>query len=486
VQRTNLTTFTLDVGTVETLDVRGGGGDDRLSGQPGLAGIVSLEFHGGAGNDVLLGGDGGDILRGDSHDDTLAGNLGGDAVRGGYGNDLILWSRGDGNDVVHGDEDFDTLQIHGSPTEDEDFDIFPSWGGVMVQHSGGEYLQVYSTERIALYGDAGNDRFYGTTGLAGVTTLDIDGGPGEDVFSGGDGDDTFRGGDDDDMFWGHAGDDVLIGGPGDDWFIWFEFDGFDGNDTVDGDDGSDFLQVSLDHVGPDAVSIVAVGDRVRIQRHNLTPFTLDIGSVEKFDVNGNQGDDMISGASGLGIELDLDGGDGNDFLVGGDGSDALWGGNGDDTLLGGDGDDTFLPGSGSNVLQGGAGDDDYHLGRDAHDAITDYEPGERIHVRNAFVTSAPNLHPGDDLFQLGYFQQWTKDGDVRLGFSSMEGEREVVRIYDVVGTFRSDPTDPFVVYLPEPGASAQLAAGLASLLALGRRERSRARRGHRHARARRP
>lgn len=474
-RRTNLMTFTLDVGTVEILEVRGHGGDDRLGGQPGLAGLVSLELHGGADNDVLLGGDGSDVLRGDSGDDTLRGNLGGDLVRGGYGNDLIIWHRGDGSDVVYGDEDQDILQIHGSPAEDEDFDLDPSWGGVMMQHSSGEYLQVYSTERIEIHGDAGNDRFYGATGLAALTTLEIDGGPGEDHLSGGDGDDTLRGGDDDDMLWGHAGDDVLIGGPGDDWFIWLESDGFDGSDTIEGDDGADFAQVSLHNGGADAVSIFALGDRVRIQRNNLTPFTLDVGSVEEFDVNGNQGDDTISASSGLGnVSLDMDGGDGNDFLVGGDGPDALWGGDGDDTLLGGDGDDTFLPGSGNNVLQGGLGDDYYHLGRDANDAITDYESGERIHVRSAFDTSAPNLSPGDDIFELGYFQQWTTgDGDTRLGFSSMEGQKEVVRIYDVIGTFRSDPTEPFIVYLPEPGTGARIAAGLATLLLLGRTRASR-------------
>lgn len=111
-------------------------------------------------------------------------------MRGGAGDDVIVWSPGDGSDSVRGEEDWDTLQIHGSPTEDDVFDILPSWGGVMVQHSGGGYLQVFSTERIEISGDVGNDRFYGTTGLAALTTLDIDGGPGEDVLSGGDGDDT--------------------------------------------------------------------------------------------------------------------------------------------------------------------------------------------------------------------------------------------------------------------------------------------------------
>ena len=58
------------------------------------------------------------------------------------------------------------------------------------------------------------------------------------------------------------------------------------------------------------------------------PFSLDIGTTEKLEVNGQGGDDTITGAAGLAglIKLRLDGGEGDDSITGGDGDDALYGG----------------------------------------------------------------------------------------------------------------------------------------------------------------
>jgi Ca2+-binding RTX toxin-like protein len=59
------------------------------------------------------------------------------------------------------------------------------------------------------------------------------------------------------------------------------------------------------------------------------------------------------------IDLTLDGGEDNDFLIGGEGNDLLIGARGLDTELGGPGDDTFLwnPGDGNDVLEGQGGQD---------------------------------------------------------------------------------------------------------------------------------
>ena len=91
----------------------------------------------------------------------------------------------------------------------------------------------------------------------------------------------------------------------------------------------------------------------------------------QIDVNGNDGDDTITGsldlddtiAGGDGDDIltggsgnnSLDGGDGNDSVNGGSGSDAITGEDGQDTLLGQDGNDTLIGGNGHDSLLGHAG-----------------------------------------------------------------------------------------------------------------------------------
>ncbi len=83
--------------------------------------------------------------------------------------------------------------------------------------------------------------------------------------------------------------------------------------------------------------------------------------LDRLEVNALGGADTIDAAAvdGGGIQLTLNGGDGDDVLVGGEGNDLLIGGRGQDTVFGGGGDDTFVwnPGDGSDVLQGDAGAD---------------------------------------------------------------------------------------------------------------------------------
>jgi Ca2+-binding RTX toxin-like protein len=71
-------------------------------------------------------------------------------------------------------------------------------------------------------------------------------------------------------------------------------------------------------------------------------------------VNGNGGDDIISGGDGADT---LNGGDGNDRLFGGNGGDVINGDNGNDTIYGGDGDDACRGGIGNDTIYGGAGQD---------------------------------------------------------------------------------------------------------------------------------
>jgi Ca2+-binding RTX toxin-like protein len=203
-----------------------------------------------------------------------------------------------------------------------------------------------------LTGGSGNDQLFGQAGDDTLFGLG-----GNDLLFGGDGNDTLTGGAGNDQVFGQAGDDTMIWNPGDGTDL---FEGGDGNDTavVNGGNGSETF------------SITANGTRVRFDRLDPAPFSLDIGTTENLILHAGGGDDVITAGNGLAnlINLTLDGGDGNDTITGGDGNDTLIGGDGNDVVTGGRGndvaqlgagDDTFVwnPGDGSDTVDGQAGFD---------------------------------------------------------------------------------------------------------------------------------
>ena len=368
-QRNNLGLFTLDIGTTENLDVNGQGGSDVIVGSVGLNGLISLDLDGGEGNDLLIGGDGIDVLRGGAGNDTLLGNRGNDVVLGQDGDDLLIVNNGDGSDFLEGGEDNDTVQVNGSNTAGDDFRINPNGDRVRFRRINLSQftLNIGTTEALDVNGQGGGDVIIASNGLASLTVLDLDGGEGNDLLIGGDGEDVLRGGAGNDTLIGGRGNDVMLGQDGNDLLIW---NNGDGSDFMEGGEGLDTVQVNGANGAGDSFRIDPNGDRVRFRRTNLGLFTLDIGTTENLDVNGQGGSDVIIGSVGLNglIDLDLDGGEGNDLLIGGDGADVLRGGAGNDTLLGNrgndivlgqDGDDLLIvnDGDGSDFLEGGADND---------------------------------------------------------------------------------------------------------------------------------
>ena len=110
----------------------------------------------------------------------------------------------------------------------------------------------------------------------------------------------------------------------------------------------------------------------------------DLTEVEREDVSGGQGDDVLAGVDG---DERLDGGEGDDIVRGGDGSDELIGGAGEDVLRGGLGEDILSAGDdddiatgdrGDDIIDGGAGDDIVRGGAD--DDIIDGGEGDDIVV----------------------------------------------------------------------------------------------------------
>ena len=205
--------------------------------------------------------------------------------------------------------------------------------------------------RANLFGGSGSDMVTGGSGAdhvfgqAGNDTLLGKGG--FDLLFGGTENDTLTGGDADDQVFGEAGDDRMIWNPGDD------------TDLNEGDAGADTVEVNGGN-GTESFAIAANGVRVRFDRVNPAPFSIDIGTSENLLLHANGGDDTVQPGDGLSplIRLTVDGGAGNDDLFGGDGPDILLGGDGNDTTTGRDGNDVALLGAGDDTFTWNPGDDD--------------------------------------------------------------------------------------------------------------------------------
>jgi Ca2+-binding RTX toxin-like protein len=215
--------------------------------------------------------------------------------------------------------------------------------------------------KALLFGGAGNDTLTGGAGndqLFGQAGIDVLlGKGGNDLLFGGAGDDTLTGGTGDDQVFGQAGNDRMIWNNG------------DNTDLNEGGNGIDIVEVNGANAG-DNFTITPNGSRVRFDRTNLIPFSIDIGTSENLVVNANGGDDTFTASNGLAslINIAVDGGAGNDTITGGDGNDRLVGGDGNDLINGGRGndaanlgagDDTFVwnPGDGSDIVEGQDGHD---------------------------------------------------------------------------------------------------------------------------------
>ena len=141
-----------------------------------------------------------------------------------------------------------------------------------------------------MFGGAGNDTIVGGSGgdlLFGQSGNDtLLGKGGNDFLFGGAGNDTLTGGDGDDQVFGEGGNDRMIWNPGDDTDL---FEGGDGTDTAEVNGGN----------GAEAFTATANGTRVRFDRLDPAPFSLDIGTTEKLVVNMNGGDDSFSATGNL-------------------------------------------------------------------------------------------------------------------------------------------------------------------------------------------
>ncbi len=221
------------------------------------------QISGTAEADMLFGGNAIDFIDGDAGDDTIYGGLRYDAINGGEGHDFLVgdilisllptardsqhtemdWIRGgSGNDTIVGGL-FSTATFE--PAMGQPVESFLAVKNGMTSGNAGD----------ALWGQAGDDKIYGTNGddVAGGGTGDdfmrmlggddtLFGGPGNDaiskssgsgVFFGGEGDDVITASFESDTIWGGAGDDTLdTGGAIGDHSDYLAFLTGHGNDVV--------------------------------------------------------------------------------------------------------------------------------------------------------------------------------------------------------------------------------------------------------------
>jgi Ca2+-binding RTX toxin-like protein len=474
-----LSATTLPAGVVQlTLD--GGGGNDIILGGAGndrLVGGDGNDFvDGNRGNDVALLGAGSDTFQWDPGDgsDIVEGQDGTDALvfNGANVNENISISANgervrffrdignitmDLNDVeridFHALGGADTITVDdlsGTDVTQVNLDLAATPGGatgdgqadavivngtngadaISVSGSAGHLTVAGLPARVNVTGAEGaNDRLtvnalggddsVNASGLvAGVVSLQINGGAGADTLIGSPGNDLVTGG---------TGNDVALLGGGNDTFVW---NPGDASDVVEGQAGADTLVFNGANVS-EHIDISANGARTRLFR-DVGSVTMDLNDVERIDVNALGGADTItvndlSGTDVTVVNVNLGAaggaGDGqpdtvvvngtngadvavvagsagsasvlglaarvnisnaepaNDRLTintlagddvveasglaadaiqltanGGDGDDVLIGGAGNDVLTGGAGDDVLRGGPGLDVLDGGPGD----------------------------------------------------------------------------------------------------------------------------------
>ena len=221
-------------------------------------------------------------------------------MNGDGGNDTLVWNNGDASDRIVGGDGNDTTEVNGSSTLGDVFVLDPEPGGVKFQRTNlVAFTLDTATEHVQVNGLGGNDSVTAHDGVGAATLLSVDGGAGDDTVNGSDGPDLILGGEGNDALNGGGGDDRIVGdrgadtmngGSGDDTLVW---NNGDGSDVINGDGGSDDVEVNGSPTAGDVFTVQPNGARIKFDRTNLVPFTLDIGSSETMHANGLGGDDTI-------------------------------------------------------------------------------------------------------------------------------------------------------------------------------------------------
>jgi Ca2+-binding RTX toxin-like protein len=286
-----------------------------------------------AGDDTITGSQVAELIEGGEGDDRIVGAPGNDVVLGGDGDDRIVWTHGDGTDRMEGLAGNDATEVNGANAAGDAFAINPDGQRVRFERTNLEPfgLDIGTTETLEMNGGGGGDTIAGTAGLASLIKLRMNGGQGNDTLIGSDGDDVMDAGPGDDTMVCGAGHDVMAGNDGDDRMVWSHGDA---SDVMDGQAGNDTAEVNGAPGDGDHFTVKPAATRVRFERVNLVPFSLDIATTERLLVQASGGDDRIRGANGLAgvIAGSFHGEGGDDTITGTDAEDLLSGGTGRDVI----------------------------------------------------------------------------------------------------------------------------------------------------------
>ena len=345
------------------LTIDGGDGDDVIIGSAGADFLI-----GGNDNDTVTGGRGDDVALLGAGDDTFTWNPGdgNDTVEGQAGFDTLFFNGAniaetidiaanggrvrltrdvanivmDLNEVekialktLGGADTVTVNDLSGTDTTQVTIDLSASGGGgdgaadkvvvngtatgdaIIISQSGQNILvsglpaQVTisgqeAIDTLTVNGQAGDDVIDASGLGAGLMTLAINGGDGDDFMIGSAGNDTVSGG---------RGNDVALLGGGDDSFIW---NPGDGSDIVEGQSGVDTLNFNGANIS-ERINISANGGRVLFTR-DVANITMDLNDVEKIAFKALGGADTVtvSDLSGtdvqqVAIDLSASGGGGD-------------------------------------------------------------------------------------------------------------------------------------------------------------------------------
>ena len=345
-----------------------------------------------------------DQLTGDDGDNVLTGLAGSDMLDGGAGNDTASYAGSMDAGAVAGV----TVSIAEYVTGG-DVTNAPSGGHAAtdeikrdekVDHDGDENTPTREVSTIEnLTGSDGNDTLTGDyrdnilTGGKGMDTL-MGGGGDDMLFGGDDNDTTLEGGMGNDTISGGKGNDALTGGMGNDTLM-----GGPGQDTFAGEEGSDTYHVDSED-GPNAITEVDDADSTCDDK-STTPLVerctdTVIYSAYKKPVAAEDQETGLEIAIPANVEV-LHATRYNDTLRS-DSTDGatILGHEGDDIITGGTGMDVLVGCAGKNMLNSGlTGDEGDVFGvfndGENFDSIMDFEEGDEIHLKGFAADAAVDV-----------------------------------------------------------------------------------------------